>query len=93
MLSLELPGLSRDHITIEIQHETLVVRGERPVQHEEGARYHRVERGHGAFARSFILPHPVDVGAVEAGFQDGVLTVTVPKLAPRQRRVEVQSQP
>ena len=93
VLSLELPGLTRDHIKIEIQHDTLVVRGERPVRHEEGARYHRVERGHGAFARSFMLPLPVDVEAVAAEFLDGVLTVVVPKLAIRQRRVEVQTQP
>lgn len=93
VLSLELPGLSRDHIKIEIQHDTLVVRGERPVRHEEGARYHRVERGHGAFARSFLLPQPVDVEAVEAEFLDGVLTVVVPKLAPRPRRVDIQAEP
>jgi len=93
VLSLELPGLSRDHIKIEIQHDTLVVRGERPVRHEDGARYHRVERGHGAFARSFLLPHPVDVEAVEAEFLDGVLTVVVPKLAPRPRRVDIQAEP
>jgi HSP20 family protein len=93
VLSLELPGLTRDHIKIEIQQETLVVRGERPVHHEEGARYHRVERGHGAFARSFALPQPVNVEAVAAEFRDGVLTVVVPKLAPQQRRVDIQTEP
>lgn len=93
VLSLELPGLTRDHIKIEIQQETLIVRGERPVHHEEGARYHRVERGHGAFARSFALPQPVDVEAVAAEFRDGVLTVVVPKLAPQQRRVDIQTEP
>jgi HSP20 family protein len=93
VLSLELPGLTRDDIKIEVQQETLVVRGERPVHHEEGARYHRVERGHGAFARSFVLPHPVNVEAVAAEFRDGVLTVVVPKLAPQQRRVDIQAKP
>jgi len=93
VLSLELPGLTRDHIKIEIQHDTLVVRGERPVHHEEGAHYHRVERGHGAFARSFVLPHPVDVEAVAAQFDEGVLTVVVPKLAPQPRRVDVKTAP
>jgi HSP20 family protein len=93
VLSLELPGLTRDHIKIEIQQETLVVRGERPVHHEECARYHRVERGHGAFVRSFVLPLPVSGDAVEAEFRDGVLTVVVPKLAPQQRRVDIQTEP
>lgn len=93
VLSLELPGLTRDDVKIEVQQETLVVRGERPVHHEEGARYHRVERGHGAFARSFVLPLPVDVDGVAAEFRDGVLTVVVPKLAPQRRRVDIKTQP
>jgi HSP20 family protein len=67
----------------------LVVRGERPVRHKEGAHYHRVERGHGAFARSFALPQPVEVEGVEAEFRDGVLTVVVPKRAPQLRRVDI----
>ena len=89
VVSLELPGLTRDDIKIEIQQDMLVVRGERPVRHEEGAHYHRVERGHGAFARSFALPQPVEVEGVEAEFRDGVLTVVVPKRAPQQRRVDI----
>ena len=93
VLSLELPGLTRDDIKIEIHQDTLVVRGERPVHHEEGARYHRVERGHGAFARSVALPQPVDVDGIEAEFRDGVLTVVVPKREPRQRRVDITTEP
>lgn len=93
VLSLELPGLTRDHIKIEFQQDTLVVRGERPVSHEEGARYHRVERGHGAFARSFVLPQPVDGEHVAAEFRDGVLTVVVPKLAPPKRRIDISTEP
>ena len=41
--------------------------------------YHRVERGYGAFRRSFSLPASVDPNRVEAGYQDGVLTVTLPR--------------
>ena len=93
VLGLELPGLTHEHIKIEIQQDTLVVRGERPVLHEEGARYHRVERGHGAFVRSFVLPQPVNVDAVEAEFREGVLTVVVPKLAPQSRRVDINTEP
>ena len=53
VLSIELPGLTRDQIKIELQQDILTVRGERAVQHEAGAQFHRVERGHGPFARSF----------------------------------------
>jgi HSP20 family protein len=90
VLSAELPGLTRDNITIEIQQSTLVLRGVRPNTESPDARYHRVERGHGAFSRAFALPAPVDVKAISADFRDGVLTVAVPKVDPQQRRVDVQ---
>ena len=89
VLSIELPGLKRDQIKIELQHDMLTVRGERAVQHEEGARFHRVERGHGPFARTFTLPQPADGDRVQAEFRDGVLTVVIPKLSPASRRVTV----
>jgi HSP20 family protein len=90
VVSAELPGLSRDHMTIEIQQNTLVLRGVRPHTELPGARYHRVERGHGAFSRVFALPVAVDVNAIAADFRDGVLTVVVPKAVPQQHRIDVQ---
>jgi HSP20 family protein len=54
------------------------------------ARFHRVERGHGAFARAFTLPAPVEASAVSAEFRDGVLTIVVPKSLDPQRRVDVR---
>lgn len=89
VLSIELPGLVRDQIKIELQHDTLTVRGDRPVTREEGAQFHRVERGHGPFSRSFPLPQPVDADAIAAEFRDGVLTIVVPKAAPASRRIQV----
>ena len=90
VLSIELPGLTRDQIKIELQQEILTVRGDRAVQHEEGAQFHRVERGHGPFARSFSLPNPADADRVQAEFRDGVLTVAIPKLAQPTRRITVE---
>ena len=90
VLSIELPGLTRDQIRIELQHDVLTVRGDRAVRHEEGAQFHRVERGHGPFARTFPLPQPADAEHVAAEFRDGVLTVVVPKLLPPSRRIVVQ---
>jgi HSP20 family protein len=89
VLSIELPGLTRDQIKIDIQNETLTIRGERPVRHEEGLHFHRVERGHGAFSRSFLLPQPVRDDEIQADFRDGVLTVVVPKTAPALNRIDV----
>jgi HSP20 family protein len=88
VLSAELPGLAREHLTIELQHDTLLLRGVRPHAERPDVRFHRVERGHGAFSRAFVLPAPVDQAAISAEFRDGVLTVVVPKVAPR--RVDVR---
>jgi len=90
VLSIELPGLKRDQIKIELQRDVLTIRGERAVHHEDGAQFHRVERGHGPFARTFPMPQPVDADRIAAEFHDGVLTVVVPKLVPPARRIHVQ---
>ena len=55
VVSAELPGLSRDDISIDVQQNTLTLRGVRPHSERPDARFHRVERGHGAFARAFAL--------------------------------------
>jgi HSP20 family protein len=53
-------------------------------------RYHRVERGHGAFKRRFSVPVPIDTKGVSADLKEGVLTVTLPKSADAMpRRIEV----
>jgi HSP20 family molecular chaperone IbpA len=53
--------------------------------------YHQVERGHGAFARSFDFAEKIDAVGVSATLADGVLTVTLPKQAPPPaRRIEVR---
>jgi HSP20 family protein len=89
VLSAELPGLRRDDITIEVQQDMLILRGSRPHVDRPDARFHRIERGHGAFSRAFRLNAPVRVDAIAADFRDGVLTVLVPKAGDTTRRVEV----
>lgn len=90
VISAELPGLTREDLKIEMQHDMLVLRGVRPHAERPEVRFHRVERGHGAFSRAFVLSSPVDVDAISAEFSDGVLTVIVPKAASPQRRVDVR---
>ena len=54
--------------------------------------FHRLERGHGSFQRTFQLPLPIDHAAVTADLKDGVLTVRIPKRAElRPRRIEVRA--
>jgi HSP20 family protein len=80
ILKAELPGVSKDDVSIEIHQNTLILRGER--KHEEEVkedRYHRVERAYGTFQRSFVLPTVVDQEHVQATYHDGVLELRLPK--------------
>ena len=90
VVTVELPGLEREDLHINIELDWLTLEGVRrdlvgPCEH-----YHRVERGHGAFSRTVQLPAPVDVDRIVANLNDGVLTVSCPKAsAPHLRRVRV----
>jgi HSP20 family protein len=81
VLKAELPGVSKDDVSLEIHNNTLILRGER--KHEAEVReenYHRVERAYGTFQRSFVLPTMVDQEKVQATYHDGVLELRLPKL-------------
>ena len=80
VVTAEVPGLERDDIDIQTGEGRLTLSGardERPIACEQ---YHRIERGHGSFQRSFQLPLPIDNTAVTAELKDGVLTIRCPKL-------------
>jgi HSP20 family protein len=87
VVTAELPGLSRDDIAIRVQDGTLTIQGSRPSSQVPCERFHRVERGHGAFARRFALPVAIDAQRVSADLKDGVLTIIVPKAAAAAPRV------
>ncbi len=85
ILKADLPGLSEEDVTIEVEDRVLTVSGERKAEHETSKEgYHRVERAFGAFSRSLTLPEGVDPEAVAASFDRGVLEVRIPK--PEQRK-------
>ena len=90
VLTIEVPGLAREHIDIHAEESRIVIRGERVGTQAPCEQYHRVERGHGRFSRAFMLPEPIDVDSVSAELNDGLLTVTIPKAGGRgARRVDV----
>jgi HSP20 family protein len=91
LVNAELPGLSKEDINITIENNVIKLTGERrfekDVKEEE---YHRVERAYGSFTRAFSLPSRVNPESIEANFQDGILTIRVPKAAEaRPRKVEI----
>jgi HSP20 family protein len=80
VVRLDVPGVNRDEIDIQIQGEGLVIRGNRAFTPEQGKEHYlRVERVSGPFQRSFTLGVPVNTEKVGASYRDGVLTVTLPK--------------
>ena len=93
VLTAEVPGLSRNDIEIHAEEYRIVIRGARTAV--AGSKicceqFHRVERGHGNFSRTFTLPEAIDIDRVEADLQDGILTITIPKAAHQGvRRVSV----
>jgi HSP20 family protein len=94
VLLLDLPGVSRDDIKVNLSENVLSVSGERRFEDEAGRdKYHRIERSYGQFFRSFTLPPNVDTEAMRAESKDGVLRLTLPKkreARPRQIEVKVQ---
>jgi HSP20 family protein len=76
----DLPEMNKDDIKVAVEDNTLRISGERKHEKEEkGKKYHRTERYYGTFMRAFTLPENVDASKLDAKFQNGVLTVRVPK--------------
>jgi len=88
VVSAELPGLDREDLQIDFSEGRLTLSG---VRREDSAcdRYHRMERGHGGFSRTFQLPIPIDSDSIAADLRDGVLRVTCPKAAAAFRRIQI----
>jgi HSP20 family protein len=76
----ELPGLKKDQIQLTLQDDTLTVTGERKQETDAQAKDHlRRERIFGRFERTVALPFAVKANEVKAAFEDGILTITLPK--------------
>lgn len=79
-VTAEVPGLKAEDLDISVLGDTLTVRGSRrEMELKEGERYHRRERGYGDFVRTIQMPYRVDSDKVEARYERGVLTITLPR--------------
>jgi HSP20 family protein len=89
----DLPGVKPADIEITAEKGVLSLRGSRNFeQRSDDGHYSRVERVSGKFVRTFTLPENVQTDAIKAQFKDGVLELTIPKVAkPEPRRIEVQA--
>lgn len=94
VVSVELPGLTDEDVTVEIRDNVLIVRGERQVERQEAeGGIRRTERRYGEFYRAIALPEEADAEHARAEFQDGVLRITipVPESASNRREIPVQT--
>lgn len=90
-IQVELPGLSKEDVQITLENSVLRLSGERKFEKDaKKENYHRIERTYGTFSRSFALPTQVRSDKVEAKFEDGVLSIVVPKAEQaRPRRIAI----
>jgi len=80
VVKLDLPEMKREDIGVTFENNVLTIEGERKVASDvTREQFHRIERQYGTFRRSFTLPTSVDASKVDATYQDGVLTVTLPR--------------
>ena len=85
LLEADLPGFDKDGISIEVNDHRLTIKAERHLDYENKDKkngYVRQERSYGSYTRSFDLSE-IDEGAITAAYSDGVLKLTLPKLAPQ----------
>jgi HSP20 family protein len=93
-VSAELPGLEDKDIEVSLDRGVLTISGEKSEEHrEERENYYRAERTYGSFRRAIPLPTEVNEDEIEAIFQNGVLTITMPKAekVEGQKRISVKA--
>lgn len=94
-LKAELPEVEAKDVEIQVEGNTLTLKGERKLEKEDKREgYHRIERTYGAFSRTFTLPNTVDTEHITAESKDGVLRIFLPKrpeTKPRQIKVGVST--
>ena len=80
-IEVDLPGVDKEDITIDVDENTLTIKGERKVKEElKDANFYKVESIYGKFERSFTLPEDADIEHIEATTKNGVLIIKIPKL-------------
>lgn len=93
VVKAEVPGVSKDDIDLTVESNRLIISGEkRQEEEEEGKNYYRTERSYGSFRRIFSLPAQADTDNVQASYDDGVLTVRIPKTeVARGKKIDIKS--
>lgn len=93
-VTAEIPGMSKDDIKITFENNYLSISGEKKAKKEvKEENYHQIERRFGKFSRTLAIPVGVKLDKIEANYDQGVLTITIPKAEeakPKQIEVKVK---
>jgi HSP20 family protein len=90
VVTIEVPGLARTEVQLDYADSVLTVRGKRAAADCCPERYQQLERGQGEFSRSLRFEARVDADQISADLANGVLTISVPKIARDLHRIEVK---
>lgn len=94
IVKAELPGMKKEDIKISVRGNILSLVGERKYGSEEKNKtYHRIERAYGKFVRTITLPTEVENDKIKAAYQDGILTITLPKpetMKPKEVEIDIK---
>jgi HSP20 family protein len=93
VVAAELPGVSRDDVTINLEEDVLTLDGKRdPTVQQQNVNWQRRERAYGTFSRAVQLPFRVDPDKVQARFNNGILEIELERLeADRPKRIEIRA--
>jgi HSP20 family protein len=93
VVSVDLPGVKPEDVKVEMDDGRLTISGKRETTVEDNTKnVHRVERTRGSFSRVISLPREVDTDKIDAKYEQGVLHVTLPKVADKQpRKIEIRA--
>jgi HSP20 family protein len=92
VVTSELPGVTANDVTLNLQDDVLTLEGTRRPAEEQGVNWQRRERAYGTFSRAVQLPFRVDADKVRAHFDNGILEVELERLeADRPKKIEIRA--
>ena len=93
VIKAELPGLKEEDVDVSVSDDTLCLKGEKKTEYEiKEEEYHWSERTYGSFLRTIRLPSNVDTKKIEADYENGMLEITLPKMAEvKPKKITVKS--
>jgi len=95
VLKLEVPGVKQEELDVQVENQTLTVRGQRTFEKEEKEEnFQRIERRYGSFSRSFTLPATINTESIRADYENGVLKIELARreeAKPKQIKVSIGS--